>query len=222
MITSASFHHLPTYSASPRAWEVLPRSPATGTICEPSAYAGGIDVMATAAQRAQKKDLGPDWRETLSASIRGFVRKTVGVALVGPVDCARRRARHPLERRSQLHHRRRRTADQLAGQLRRLCQRCAAVPVRAGRGLVPAAGRAGRSQDDARCRHRAHRTSACWSRRLASALIGIALGLYAGISGVRASRRIWRGARPGRGLWRRCRGRAWSAIRRSRGRCAWR
>ena len=25
--------------------------------------------MATAAQRAQKKDLGPDWRETLAASI---------------------------------------------------------------------------------------------------------------------------------------------------------
>ena len=28
--------------------------------------------MATAAQRAQKKDLGPDWRDTLAASIRGF------------------------------------------------------------------------------------------------------------------------------------------------------
>ncbi|HEX6218240.1 MAG TPA: DNA translocase FtsK 4TM domain-containing protein, partial [Sphingomicrobium sp.] len=39
--------------------------------------------MATAAQRAQKKDLGPDWRETLAASIRGFVRKSVGVALIG-------------------------------------------------------------------------------------------------------------------------------------------
>ena len=39
--------------------------------------------MATAAQRAQKKDLGPDWRETLAASIRGFVRKTIGVALMG-------------------------------------------------------------------------------------------------------------------------------------------
>jgi S-DNA-T family DNA segregation ATPase FtsK/SpoIIIE len=38
--------------------------------------------MATAAQRAQKKDLGPDWRETLSASIRAFIRKTFGVALV--------------------------------------------------------------------------------------------------------------------------------------------
>ena len=38
--------------------------------------------MATAAQRAQKKDLGPDWRDTLSASIRSFVRKTFGVALV--------------------------------------------------------------------------------------------------------------------------------------------
>ncbi|MGH6705849.1 MAG: DNA translocase FtsK 4TM domain-containing protein, partial [Sphingomicrobium sp.] len=44
---------------------------------------GGSDVMATAAQRAQKKDLGPDWRETLSASIRGFLRKSFGVALVG-------------------------------------------------------------------------------------------------------------------------------------------
>lgn len=39
--------------------------------------------MATAAQRAQKKDLGPDWRETLAASIRRFVRRTVGLALIG-------------------------------------------------------------------------------------------------------------------------------------------
>jgi len=39
--------------------------------------------MATAAQRAQKKDLGPDWREALAASIRGFIRKSVGVALIG-------------------------------------------------------------------------------------------------------------------------------------------
>ena len=39
--------------------------------------------MATAAQRAQKKDLGPDWRDTLAASIRGFVRKTFGLALIG-------------------------------------------------------------------------------------------------------------------------------------------
>lgn len=39
--------------------------------------------MATAAQRAQKKDLGPDWRETLAASIQRFVRRTVGVALIG-------------------------------------------------------------------------------------------------------------------------------------------
>ena len=45
--------------------------------------AGGSDVMATAAQRAQKKDLGPDWRETLAASIRGFVAQDVGVALIG-------------------------------------------------------------------------------------------------------------------------------------------
>ncbi|MBA3667443.1 MAG: DNA translocase FtsK 4TM domain-containing protein, partial [Sphingomonas sp.] len=39
--------------------------------------------MATAAQRAQKKDLGPDWRETLSASIRRFLRRTIGVGLIG-------------------------------------------------------------------------------------------------------------------------------------------
>jgi S-DNA-T family DNA segregation ATPase FtsK/SpoIIIE len=39
--------------------------------------------MATAAQRAQKKDLGPDWREALAQSIRGFLRKTVGIVLIG-------------------------------------------------------------------------------------------------------------------------------------------
>ncbi|MEO6113766.1 MAG: DNA translocase FtsK 4TM domain-containing protein, partial [Sphingomicrobium sp.] len=39
--------------------------------------------MATAAQRAQRKDLGPDWRETLAASVRRFVRRTVGVGLIG-------------------------------------------------------------------------------------------------------------------------------------------
>jgi len=39
--------------------------------------------MATAAQRAQKKDLGPHWRDTLAASIRGFVRKSIGVSLMG-------------------------------------------------------------------------------------------------------------------------------------------
>ncbi len=39
--------------------------------------------MATAAQRAQRKDLGPDWRETLAASVRSFVRKTAGAALIG-------------------------------------------------------------------------------------------------------------------------------------------
>jgi len=39
--------------------------------------------MATAAQRAQKKDLGPDWRETLAASIQRFVRRSIGLALIG-------------------------------------------------------------------------------------------------------------------------------------------
>ena len=39
--------------------------------------------MATAAQRAQKKDLGPDWRETLAGSIRRFARKTIGLGMIG-------------------------------------------------------------------------------------------------------------------------------------------
>src|SRR5687768_5903759 len=45
--------------------------------------AGGIDVMATAAERARKKDLGPDWRDTLAASIHRFVRRSVGALLIG-------------------------------------------------------------------------------------------------------------------------------------------
>jgi S-DNA-T family DNA segregation ATPase FtsK/SpoIIIE len=39
--------------------------------------------MATAAERARNKDLGPDWRETLAASIWSFVRKTFGAGLIG-------------------------------------------------------------------------------------------------------------------------------------------
>ena len=40
--------------------------------------------MATAAERAQKKDLGPDWRETLAASIRAFrACAAVGAVLIG-------------------------------------------------------------------------------------------------------------------------------------------
>ncbi|QDP19533.1 DNA translocase FtsK [Sphingomonas xanthus] len=39
--------------------------------------------MATAAQRAQKKELGPHWRDTLAASVRAFIRKTIGVVLIG-------------------------------------------------------------------------------------------------------------------------------------------
>jgi S-DNA-T family DNA segregation ATPase FtsK/SpoIIIE len=39
--------------------------------------------MATAAQRAQRKDLGPDWRDKLADSIRSFVRKTIGIVLIG-------------------------------------------------------------------------------------------------------------------------------------------
>ncbi|MEA1072429.1 FtsK/SpoIIIE family DNA translocase [Sphingomonas sp. LY160] len=39
--------------------------------------------MATAAQRAQKRDLGPDWRESLAASVGRFARRTVGIGLIG-------------------------------------------------------------------------------------------------------------------------------------------
>ena len=38
--------------------------------------------MASVAQRAQKRDLGPDWRDTLAASVRRFARRTVGALLV--------------------------------------------------------------------------------------------------------------------------------------------
>ena len=38
--------------------------------------------MATAAQRAQKKELEPHWKDTLSASVRGFLRKSFGAALI--------------------------------------------------------------------------------------------------------------------------------------------
>jgi len=38
--------------------------------------------MATVAQRAQKRDLGPDWRDTLAASVRGFAWRSIGAMLV--------------------------------------------------------------------------------------------------------------------------------------------
>jgi S-DNA-T family DNA segregation ATPase FtsK/SpoIIIE len=38
--------------------------------------------MATAAQRAQKRDLEPHWRDKLADSVRGFVRRSVGALLV--------------------------------------------------------------------------------------------------------------------------------------------
>ena len=38
--------------------------------------------MATVAQRAPKKELGPDWRETLAASVRRFVRRLVGIGWI--------------------------------------------------------------------------------------------------------------------------------------------
>jgi S-DNA-T family DNA segregation ATPase FtsK/SpoIIIE len=39
--------------------------------------------MATAAERARKRDLGPDWRDKLHDSVRLFVVRTVGTLLVG-------------------------------------------------------------------------------------------------------------------------------------------
>jgi len=39
--------------------------------------------MATAAERARKQDLGPDWREKLRDSVRLFVVRTIGTLLVG-------------------------------------------------------------------------------------------------------------------------------------------
>ena len=38
--------------------------------------------MATAAERARKRDLGPDWREKLRDSVRLFAMRTVGTLLV--------------------------------------------------------------------------------------------------------------------------------------------
>ena len=39
--------------------------------------------MATAAERARKRDLGPDWREKLRDSVRLFIVRAVGTLLVG-------------------------------------------------------------------------------------------------------------------------------------------
>ena len=39
--------------------------------------------MATAAERARKRDPGPDWRETLSHSLRLFGRRVMGLVLTG-------------------------------------------------------------------------------------------------------------------------------------------
>ncbi|MCY7280084.1 MAG: DNA translocase FtsK 4TM domain-containing protein, partial [Sphingomonas bacterium] len=39
--------------------------------------------MATAAERARKRDLGPDWREKLRTSLRVLAMRTIGVVLVG-------------------------------------------------------------------------------------------------------------------------------------------
>ena len=39
--------------------------------------------MATAAERARKRDLGPDWREKLRDSLRLFAMRTIGAVLIG-------------------------------------------------------------------------------------------------------------------------------------------
>ena len=51
--------------------------------------------MATAAERARKRDLGPDWREKLRDSVRLLAVRTIGTLLVGGKPGAGRRARHP-------------------------------------------------------------------------------------------------------------------------------
>ena len=39
--------------------------------------------MATAAERARKRDLGPDWREKLRDSLRLLAMRTIGAVLIG-------------------------------------------------------------------------------------------------------------------------------------------
>lgn len=39
--------------------------------------------MATAAERARKRDLGPDWREKLRDSLRLLAMRTMGALLIG-------------------------------------------------------------------------------------------------------------------------------------------
>ncbi|WP_265569589.1 DNA translocase FtsK [Sphingomicrobium nitratireducens] len=38
--------------------------------------------MATAAQRARKRDIGPDWRDSLKASARAFLRRMAGIVML--------------------------------------------------------------------------------------------------------------------------------------------
>src|SRR4028119_1488087 len=39
--------------------------------------------MATAAARARKRDLGPDWRDALAASLKRFALRSWGILLLG-------------------------------------------------------------------------------------------------------------------------------------------
>src|SRR4029453_1307214 len=48
--------------------------------CVPNTYRG--KTMATAAERARKRDLGPDWREKLRDSVRLLAIRTIGTLLV--------------------------------------------------------------------------------------------------------------------------------------------
>src|SRR4030095_6141460 len=48
--------------------------------CMPNTYRG--KTMATAAERARKRDLGPDWREKLRDSVRLLAIRTIGTLLV--------------------------------------------------------------------------------------------------------------------------------------------
>ena len=113
--------------------------------------------MATVAARAPKRDLAPDWRDALRASMRRFAVRTWGALLIGVSLAGGGRARHPQPERPVAEHRGRRSAEQLARQRRRLCQRRAAVAVRARLDPVPAGDRHRRPSDDAAAARRADR-----------------------------------------------------------------
>src|SRR3954467_2391260 len=102
--------------------------------------------MATVAARAPKRDLAPDWRDALRASLKRFAVRTWGALLVAlslaaAIALATHRATDPVctphPPRSIVERGGRRPAAQLARERRRVCQRCAAAPVRPRLRAVP-------------------------------------------------------------------------------------